>query len=383
MQTCPTIRPDDDNSTCKWYDGGCRGRFEVECMKKVDEMVARGIDVKNTYILPSDTDLATLDLNRCEAIEVYVRGHANETMCSAPFDRVTACVSASPNCKDIDVRDTGCQIFQDIVTAFDHAKNLQAKLPRGVQVNVTANQAVSSPRCISSLHFTIDCSGVKETYIPCSSLANFCFKRNETVICTDADSKPVNRTCCVPLDKVPLFPTAGTWQPGSVCAVAKCSDLPATCGAEERTIMCTNDAGRNIPYTCCGKENRAWQIGDGCHPRCSTLSTCSLGDQDRYCIRDDGASDPYVCCPNVDMSRYDWRERGCPQFCRGVGSAFSCSAAMTNSIADRNRCLSQMTKCKDGGGELVIGPCGVLSTTNTLFQCTVTTYCETNCRIVQ
>src|SRR3989344_1321161 len=248
-------------------------------------------------------------------------------LCENFFQTIFACVQANPTCSSFQFAANGCRTFYSTPAVLAYAAQLQATLPFGVTVTVTANQGPASPLCHTHTILDIDCTGVAVSYGQCHPIGGQCYLSNgNSISCLNAQGTTVEQVCCPDANSNLNSSTLnGTWQRGKACP---CAAGGSSCNAEYPMHFNCQKNGQLTAQTCCPLSSGKPIWVDGIY---------------------------------------------CPSACRGVGSNSSCSTAETQAMSQAQSCIATAQQhCLSQGKSFSPYGCQT-STSNGLLTCDATT----------
>jgi cysteine-rich repeat protein len=242
------VTPSTGYPNCEWSDEAkrCYSEFHLDCkryIKQADftETSKWGIGCKTSEFsfgdamsfsdISSDyTDMSLYDMGYCDPVHTHVTrfGHANSTHCEKVEQISSACIKClHGNCK-MSLKYNGCSVFTVDTPEFGaFVKNIKNQIEAdpsieaGASLEITANQAVSSPTCSSLLKVVfVKAGSTGYVYPSCELLGaedNYCWREGEVAYCSESpkDDIGVPMVCC-PTDK-PKGVFQNKWKKGYKC----------------------------------------------------------------------------------------------------------------------------------------------------------------------
>jgi hypothetical protein len=238
---------------CYSYDNACQNRFQKRCD---DEVTASRADIK--FAIPRGDPWP--DFSTCNDFNYIYDGHSNEGQTGQPFEVVQRCLHVAPDVQNITALNDGCRTFQNLPQAFAEASRLRARVPAGVQVTVTANQAPSDTGVTT--YVSIDVTAATVRYEACHAPDAFCFGSSgeQTVLCTNSAGEAAYETCC----------SVNRWVRGRDCRDVRCPLTGTLCNSRNSnialngTVTCSDGSSRQS-MVCCLHSN-------------STFASVSIGE---------------------------------------------------------------------------------------------------------
>lgn len=230
----PKATPGDDNVCCFcwWHDdddkSSCQKWFEADCKKKFTFKEGEGVGDK------------TKD---CTSIRGILFTHGEQVQLGECFsDTVYACIRNSPSCGICELTHTGCQTFENKAKTDEWIAGLEKelkdlveseKLPRGIKLLITANQAISVTDTTGKLcqqtpltyDLKYDCSTIT-IYPPCNPAGKSCAALPDTQT-SQSCKKPgtcgiIRQSCCGISVQNSKF-LVGQWKDQIECTPSVCN----------------------------------------------------------------------------------------------------------------------------------------------------------------
>jgi hypothetical protein len=164
----------------------------------------------------------------CTTRDYLYEGHSTPDQCLPFLQNAQLCIqglsaalqeSSAPGTSQF-VND-GCNTFQNVAAATQYVENnILPIVPEGYEISISANQAVSSAVCSSSVTISVTRrAGVQVQYGNChvdGPSANVCHEAGETILCTDTQNVVRNEVCC-DTERDAGYGLTNAWTWGTLC----------------------------------------------------------------------------------------------------------------------------------------------------------------------